>query len=99
MNSQQNAVNDYRTLSQTVIDLRLAWLFVFIDAIVYLFGPHEDSFVQSGWICFLVFFWVGFICKKILENIVASARNARACLWLKYEETLTVSVQENHQKI
>lgn len=41
MNSQQNKVNDYRALSQTVIDLRLAWLFVFIDAIVYLFGAQR----------------------------------------------------------
>lgn len=41
MNSQQNKVNDYRALSQTVIDLRLAWLFMFIDAIVYLFGAQR----------------------------------------------------------
>lgn len=40
MNSQQNRVNDYRALSQTVIDLRLAWVFMFIDAIVYLFGAQ-----------------------------------------------------------
>lgn len=43
MNSQQNRVNDYRALSHTVIDLRLAWLFVFIDAIVYLFGGTEAT--------------------------------------------------------
>lgn len=41
MNSQQNRVNDYRALSQTVIDLRLAWVFMFIDAIVYLFGAQR----------------------------------------------------------
>lgn len=43
MNSQQNRVNDYRGLSRAVIDLRLAWLFVFIDAIVYLFGGTEAT--------------------------------------------------------
>lgn len=41
MNSQQNRVNDYRALSDTVIDLRQAWLFVFIDAIVYLFAAQS----------------------------------------------------------
>lgn len=41
MNSQQNRVNDYRALSGTVIDLRQAWLFVFIDAIVYLFAAQR----------------------------------------------------------
>lgn len=41
MNSQQNGVNDYRGLSPTVIDLRLAWIFMFIDAIVYLFGAQR----------------------------------------------------------
>lgn len=43
-NSQQNRVNDYRALSShTVIDLRLAWVFMFIDAIVYLFGGTEAT--------------------------------------------------------
>lgn len=41
INSQQNRVNDYRALSRTVIDLRLPWVFVFIDAIVYLFGAQR----------------------------------------------------------
>lgn len=41
MNSQQNRVNDYRVLSRAVIDLRLAWVFMFIDAIVYLFGAQR----------------------------------------------------------
>lgn len=41
MNSQQNTVNDYGALSQTVIDLRLTWVFMFIDAIVYLFGAER----------------------------------------------------------
>lgn len=42
MNSQQNTVNDYRGLiTHTVIDLRCAWLFMFIDAIVYLFGARR----------------------------------------------------------
>lgn len=41
MNSQQNTVNDYQALSDAVIDLRQAWLFVFIDAIVYLFGAQR----------------------------------------------------------
>lgn len=52
MNSQQNRVNDYRALSQTVIDLRLAWVFMFIDTIVYLFGGTEATRVfHSDWMC------------------------------------------------
>lgn len=48
MNSQQKKVNDYRLLSQAVIDLRLALLFMFIDAIVYLFGGRRH-FTFSVW--------------------------------------------------
>ena len=48
MNSQQNRVNDCRPLSRAVIDLRLAMLSVFIDAIVYLFGARRLS-SQSDW--------------------------------------------------
>lgn len=50
MNSQQNRVNDYRALSQTVIDLRLAWLSVFIDAIVYLFGAQRLLLFFQVWL-------------------------------------------------
>lgn len=39
MNYQQNRVNDSWVLSDAVIDWLHAWLFMFIDAIVYLFGP------------------------------------------------------------
>lgn len=49
MNSQQKKVNDYWLLSQAVIDLRLALLFMFIDAIVYLFGDRRH-FTFSVWL-------------------------------------------------
>lgn len=48
MNSQQNRVNDYSPLSHTVIDLRLAMVFVFIDAIVYLFSAQRLLFCPAG---------------------------------------------------
>lgn len=48
MNSQQNRVNDYCPLSHTVIDLRLAMVSVFIDAIVYLFGAQRLLFSLTG---------------------------------------------------
>lgn len=47
MNSQHSRVNDYRALSRAVIDLRLAWLYVFIDAIVYLFGAQRPHFTLT----------------------------------------------------
>lgn len=45
----KNTVNDYWPLSRAVIDLRPALLFVFIDAIVYLFGDIE-YFIFSVWL-------------------------------------------------
>lgn len=65
----------------------------------YLVHMRIVLFSPAGCVFFFGFFWLVLSAKKILENIVASAWNTRACLWLKYEETLTVSVQENHQKI
>lgn len=48
MNSQENRVNDYGPLSHAVIDLRLAMVSVFIDAIVYLFGARRLRFQSDG---------------------------------------------------
>lgn len=59
MNSQQNRVNDYRALSRTVIDLRLAQVFVFIDAIVYLFGAQGILFSLTRCVSMMKHVFVG----------------------------------------